>query len=232
MHIAKYRSLEGILPMFRVWGFVITGLAATTAWSAEGKLTAVSTAPAGVSDGVKASLAVGGQQVSVDGAAVCTIWLAKNLATKDGFKPTLNVKYPFTPGQFLGVMQVEKKSEFTDFRGQEVPVGVYTLRYGQQPVDGNHVGTSELYDFLLAIPAAADADPAATKALEDLFKRSAKTAGSNHPAIYSLLPPAAEAKASVEHDSGKEYWIVNLVGQDAAGKPLPLKLVVIGKSEG
>lgn len=217
--------------MFRVWETVALCLVATTVWSAEGKLTAVSTAPAGVSDGVKAALAPGGQKVSVDGAAVCTLWLAKNLTTKDGFKPTLNVKYPFTSGQFLGVMQVEKKSEFTDFRGQEVPAGVYTLRYGQQPVDGNHVGTSELYDFVLAVPAAADADPAVTKSLEDLFKRSAKSAGSNHPAIYSLLPPAAAAKPSVEHDSGKEYWILNLTGQDAAGKPVPLKLVVIGKSE-
>ena len=45
---------------------------------------------------------------------------------------------------------------FTDFRGQEIKKGVYTLRYGQQPEDGNHIGTSELADFLLAIPAGVD----------------------------------------------------------------------------
>ncbi|MDZ4687522.1 MAG: hypothetical protein SH850_20825 [Planctomycetaceae bacterium] len=218
--------------MIRVTACVILLLAATSVWSAEGKLTAVKSPPAGLSDAVKAALAPTGQQVSADGAAVCTVWLAKSLAVKDGFKPSSTVKYPFTPGQFIGVMLVEKKSEFTDFRGQEVAAGAYTLRYGQQPVDGNHVGTSELYDFLLAVPAATDADPAAIKTPEDLFKRSAKTAGSNHPAIYSLLPPAAEAQAAaIEHDSGKEYWILTVLGQDAAGKAIPMKLIVVGKSE-
>jgi len=219
--------------MLRVSGLLCLLLAATTVWAAEGKVTAVAAPPAGVSDAVKGMLNPAGQQVSVDGAAVCTVWLAKGLAVKDGFKPSSTVKYPFTPGQLIGAMLVEKKAEFTDFRGQEVAAGAYTLRYGQQPVDGNHVGTSELYDFLLAIPAATDADPTPVKSPEDLFKRSAKTAGSNHPAIYSLLPPAADVKAaSVEHDAGKEQWILNLVGQDAGEKPLPIKLIVVGKSEG
>jgi hypothetical protein len=190
-------------------------------------------APVGVSDAVKGLLNPQGQQVTADGTAICTVWLAKSLATKKDFKPSLNIKYPFTSGQFIGVMRVDKASEFTDFRGQEVAAGVYTLRYSQQPVDGNHVGTSELYDFLLAVPVAKDVDPAAIKGLEDLFKRSAATAGSNHPAIYSLLPPAADAKAAaLEHDSGKEQWVLTLIGQTAAGKPLPVKLIVVGQSEG
>lgn len=218
--------------MTRLCGFLGLLLAASTGWSADGKLTAVDGPPAGVNDAVKAVLAPTGHQVSADGSAICTIWLAKSLAVKSDFKPSLNVKYPFMPGQLIGVMRVDKASEFTDFRGQEVAAGVYTLRYGQQPVDGNHVGTSELYDFLLAIPAAKDADPAEIKSLEELIKKSAATAGSNHPAIYSLLPPAADAKAAaIEHDSSKDYWILTVIGKTPANASLPLKVVVVGRSE-
>jgi hypothetical protein len=214
-------------------GFATTFVLATAAFfPPEGTVSAVDKQPAGLSDKVAAAIASSGQQVTIEGVAVCTIWLAKDLPVKADFKPTLNVKYPFTPGQLIGAFEVQKKSEFTDFRGQDVAAGVYTLRYAQQPVDGNHVGTSELHDFLLAIPAKTDTDPAPLKNLEELHKRSATTAGANHPAIYSLLPAEETAKAAVlEHDGDKEYWIVTVVGK-SGGKPLPLKLIVIGKSEG
>jgi hypothetical protein len=39
-----------------------------------------------------------------------------------------------------------------DFRGQQVPVGFYTLRYALIPDDGNHLGVSPNPDFLLLIP--------------------------------------------------------------------------------
>ncbi|MFG0333354.1 MAG: hypothetical protein ACF8TS_08340, partial [Maioricimonas sp. JB049] len=81
------------------------------------------------------------------------IWLAKAIAIRPEFSPTLSVKYPFTPGQLIGVIEVPRRSDLTDFRGQKMERGLYSLRYAQQPVDGNHIGTSELADFLVAIPA-------------------------------------------------------------------------------
>jgi hypothetical protein len=200
----------------------------------EGKLAPVGKPPAGVADKVAAALNPAGQQVVIGSAATCTVWLVKELPVKADFKPTLSVKYPLAQGQLVGVMEVVKKSEFTDFRGQDVPAGVYTLRYGQQPVDGNHVGTSDLADFLLAIPAKSDTDPATPATPQDLFKLSAKTAGSNHPAIYSLLPPKADDKTpSLAHE--KEFWILRLTadGKSAgAAVKIPLRLVIVGVSEG
>lgn len=207
-------------------------LTAVAFFPPEGTVSAVNKLPAGLTDKVAAAIAPTGQQVTVMDSAVCTLWLAKDLAAKPDFKPSLNVKYPFTPGQLIGVLNVQKKSEFTDFRGQDVAAGVYTLRYAQQPVDGNHVGTSETHDFLLAIPAKTDADPAPLKDLEELHKRSATTAGATHPAIFSLLPVEASAKSGVlEHDTAKELWMLTVVGT-SGGKPLPLKVILIGKSEG
>lgn len=202
----------------------------------EGKLTSVEKVPAGVSEKVAAALNPKGLTLDAAGATVGSVWLVKSLDVKPDFKPSSNVKYPLVPGQLVGVLDVVKKSEFTDFRGQDVAAGTYTLRYGQQPVDGNHVGTSELYDFLLAIPAKLDTDPVTLKMPEAMHKLSAKASGSNHPAIFSLLPPKTDDKApSLTHDTGKHFWILNLAADGKSGEAAiktPLKLVVIGVSEG
>jgi hypothetical protein len=132
---------------------------------------------------------------------------------------------------------VPEGAAFTDFRGQEVKPGVYTLRYGQQPQDGNHIGTSELADFLLALPAEADTDVKPITDFDTLSQKSAEAAGSTHPAILSLLPAeeqAAGGKASLEHVEERDYWIVELTVPGAAGEEkvkVPLRLVVIGRSE-
>ena len=202
----------------------------------DGKLTVAEKAPAGLADKVAAALNPSGQQIAVGGATVGSVWLVKQLEAKADFKPSLSVKYPLTPGQLVGVIEVVKKSEFTDFRGQDVAAGVYTLRYGQQPVDGNHVGTSDLADFLLAIPAKLDTDPALLKMSEAMHKLSAKTSGSNHPAIFSLLPPKPDEKTpALTHDSGKHFWILSLTADGKAGDAavkVPLRVVIVGVSEG
>ncbi len=144
------------------------------------------------------------------------------------------MKYPLVPGQLIGALQVQSET-FSDFRGQPVKAGVYTLRYGHQPTDGNHVGTSELNDFLLAIPAAHDADPAVLK-VKPLHKQSAKATGSNHPAIFSLLPAEVNAETpALVHEADHEFWIFLLTGigqQEGTEVKIPLKLVIQGKSEG
>lgn len=222
------------------WTLVATSclvlLAASIVVAEDGKLTVVEKAPAGLADKVSTALNPSGQQVTAAGGTIGTVWLVKQLEAKADFKPSLSVKYPLTPGQLVGAIEVVKKSEFTDFRGQDVAAGVYTLRYGQQPVDGNHVGTSDLADFLLAIPAKLDTDPALLKMSEAMHKLSAKTSGSNHPAIFSLLPPKADEKTpALTHDTGKHFWILSLTADGKSGSAavkVPLRLVIVGVSEG
>ena len=213
-----------------------TLLTAVSVMGDDGKLTAIEKAPTGVAEKMAAALSVKGQQIEAGGATIGSVWLVKQLDAKPDFKPTLAVKYPLTPGQLVGAIEIVKKSEFTDFRGQDVAAGVYTLRYGQQPVDGNHVGTSDLADFLLAIPAKLDTDPALLKMSEAMHKLSAKTAGSNHPAIFSLLPPKADEKIpALTHDTGKHFWILSLTADGKAGDAaikIPLRVVIVGVSEG
>ena len=185
--------------------------------------------PAGLAEKIVAQLDENALRVVGPNGPVCEIWLVKEITTKDDFKPTLTVKYPFTTGQLLGAA--------LDFRGQELPAGVYTLRYGLQPQDGNHLGTSDTSDFGLACSAELDKDPAPVAKVPDLFKMSAKAAGSAHPAIFQLVPPPAEAykETILKHNDDKDHWILRTnLHAKSKGKDveLPVQLVTVGTSGG
>ena len=196
-------------------------------------LSPMKTAPEGLSAKVAAAVGEDALQLAGPNGPVAIIWLAKSAEAKAGFKSTLNVKYPLAEGQMVGALTVADGAKIGDFRGQEISPGTYTLRYAQQPMDGNHVGTSELADFLVAIPAKSDADPAPIKLPDQLHSKSAEASGTTHPAIVSLLPPKDDAgKPALEHDAAKDFWILNAVvpGKEG-GKGVALRLVVVGKSE-
>lgn len=180
-----------------------------------------------------------GKQISASGLRVvrgasrtiCDIWLCKEWAAS-AVKPTGDVIYPFQPGQLIGLVRFPRKA--SDFRDQDIPEGVYTLRYGQQPVDGAHVGTSPTRDFVLLLKA--DQDKAvATLDYKQLTKASAEAAGSNHPLLLSLqrLAPETAKAPAIRHDEAHEWWIVAMSGQLKQGtdtKKQLVELVVVGKA--
>ncbi|MCA9056629.1 MAG: hypothetical protein KDA75_22530, partial [Planctomycetaceae bacterium] len=145
------------------------------------------------------------------------------------------VRYPFAPGELVGVLAVPKRADFLEFRGNELEQGTYTLRYGRQPMDGNHIGTSDLADFLVAIPAEKDEAAGVMEDQQEMVELSAAASGTTHPAILSLQPAEEAGDATLTHDEGREFWILQLPATvkrgDAAGK-LPIRLVVVGVSEG
>ena len=195
------------------------------------KLEAAAALPGGLPKEIASVVDPNGHSVVGKDGAVCSVWFVKEVPMKANFKPTLNVKYPFAPGELIGVLQVQAKSKYTDFRGQEIKPGIFTLRYGQQPEDGNHVGTSDLADFLLAIPASVDTDPSPVGAFKALSERSAKTAGSTHPAIFSLLPSEKPVeKPTLTHDRDKDHTMLSAVLSAKGGTKVSLRMVVIGKS--
>lgn len=163
---------------------------------------------------------------------LCDVWFAKSVAVEAGFEKTGTITYPFTPGQFVGVMVVPRRAELLDFKGHEIAAGTYTLRYGRQPQDGNHVGTSETLDFLLAIPVDKEESPAGIEDQDQLVERSAGASGTTHPAIFSLLPiEAVEGDAKVV-EVGDHGWMALETTVQAEAAKVPVKLVVVGVSEG
>lgn len=165
--------------------------------------------------------------VSAQGRALCEVWSAKSWPAAKGFKATGEVNYPFEFGELLGAIRFARNGG--DFRGQKIRKGVYTMRYGLQPQDGNHVGTSDTRDFAVLLPAAEDGQ-AALLEKEKLFEESTKASGTPHPAVLSLLPPLkkAEKLPQIVHHEEADLWAVDFAGKLNAEQPLVMELVVVG----
>lgn len=144
------------------------------------------------------------------------------------------ILYPeIQEGEFIGAVRFP--GEWYDYRDQVVNPGAYTIRYGLQPVNGDHLGVSTYRDYVLLLVGGQDKEPApiAQMPLED---RSAEAAGSNHPAVMMLLPApdgSAADGAEVVEDAANDRWGVALpVPLKAEGsegtETLPIQFVIYG----
>ena len=121
---------------------------------------------------------------------------------------------------------------WTDFRKQKIPAGVYTLRLGIQPMDGDHQGTAPYGDFCLLVPAAKDEkpDPLEPKAL---FELSANAPGGTHPGVMLLFPNhKAEDEAKLVSKPNK-IWVLNVkraVDANGTAASLGFGLTVVGQT--
>ncbi len=162
------------------------------------------------------------------GRTVVELWLSKQWEIEADFQATEQRLYPFIPGQLIGLLHLSRKG--SEFRKQEVTSGWYTLRFGLQPVDGNHEGTSVTRDFLLMI--GIERDEVTKKWSEkDLFVASSESIGAAHPSMLSLQRADKSAKVTIRHDSEKDWWILHGLGNRfSAGKleAMPLDIVVVG----
>lgn len=225
----------------RVFGFwlvltpVIGGL--NPAIAADEKVDVLKEAPPGLSAEVAGAIGETGFRISGKDGVICDVWLAKEIPLKPKFKSSLRIKYPFQPGQLVGVIRYPSGSKPNDFRGQALKPGTYTLRYGLQPDDGNHLGTSDIRDFLVGCPPDKDTSAKRIEDIKALFKLSATSAGSTHPAIFLLIPPPDKPFDSpkVTHDDDKHLVIFQTNGSgkdDGKAVAVPLSVVTVGKTEG
>src|SRR5688500_10079890 len=136
--------------------------------------------PSDLSGGVASRLAPAAK-VAIGGATL-DIWLVQKLErTADGLGWT-NVE----SGTLVGAVRVS--GDFKEIRGKVVKPGVYTLRYGLQPQNGDHLGISTFRDFVLLRPAALDTDPKVL-GFDGVVAISKEVIGTAHPASLSLDPP-------------------------------------------
>ena len=150
---------------------------------------------AAASDALKQAVEEKGYRVTLDHDWTAEFWFAKQLKTVA--KDVPGALYPeLANAEFVGVVNLPKG--MTDFRGQAIPAGVYTLRYQLLPQDGNHLGVAPNPDFLLAIPVASDPNPEQGYLYKKLVALSAKTTGTSHPAVIAL--DTAGNPGSVEGD--------------------------------
>lgn len=185
-------------------------------------------APPGLAATVKGELDTTGYRITKsDGKPFAEIWLRKAIpASAKPSGPNQTIQFPVVAeGELLGALRFV--GEGHDYRDQPINPGLYTLRYGLQPVNGDHLGVSPYRDYALLVPAAKDKTVAIIPR-EKLEDESAESAGTSHPAILMLLTPADTAKSTeLTHDEVKKSWGANLsLSLAVKGEPAPSKLVV------
>jgi hypothetical protein len=182
-------------------------------------------APQAVAAAVRGLISEQGFRIQDDkGQTLADIWLRKTIPGSE--KPTGPkgaVLFPFiADGELIGIL--EFPSEGHDYRDQPIAKGVYTMRYGLQPVNGDHLGVSIYRDYSLLLPAPKDQTPA-LPTRKQLEARSAESAGTSHPAVLLLQAPPSDASKinfpSMIRDPEKNTWSV----------AVPASILVKGQTE-
>lgn len=178
--------------------------------------------PAALAGPVKSALeGTGFRVLNPDGKPLAEFWLRKGIPASgkpSGVKGS--VLFPvLAEGELLGVVRYLEEGQ--DYRDQAVSPGVYTLRYGLQPVNGAHLGVSTYRDYALLSPAGKDA-ALATLPAKKLEELSAQASGTTHPSVLLMLaaPGSAQSGPKIVHDEALNTW----------GAVLPLDLAVKGEA--
>jgi hypothetical protein len=191
-----------------------------------------SPAPAALAAPISAKLAKAGVKVVAGKASPVTLefWWVEALPLKGSSAAASWDEVE--EGTLVGAVSIG--AEFRDIRGRVIKPGVYTLRYGLQPENGDHLGVSPFRNFLLLSPAAIDTDPA-PRGHDGTIELSKQAIGGSHPGVWSLDPPVAKDAALQPHktDLGHEAIIMEVpVTRD--GKPagtMKFGVVLVGRIE-
>ena len=166
------------------------------------------------------------------GKASLDFWWVKELPLNGAGVPSWSA---VGEGTLVGALRVG--AGYPDIRGKTLKPGVYTLRYGVQPSNGDHLGVSPFRDFLLLSPASVDTDPA-PKGHDGAIELSKEAIGGSHPAVLSIDPPVAGPKDTLlgthTTDLGHQALIVEVAVSRAGGAAGTLRfgVVLVGRIEG
>ena len=181
-----------------------------------------------VADSVRSGLENKGYRITLeDGSVACELWFMKGIAGQS--KEVAGAVYSeLAESTLVGVLHFSQPG--SDYRGQPIASGYYTLRYELLPNDGNHLGAAANRDFLLLVPAAADKDPATNPKPAELIELSRKASGTHHPAPLSLVQPDNSPSPSVTK-AEEDHWIFTGTTKLASGREMPIALVVKGQAQ-
>jgi hypothetical protein len=183
-----------------------------------------------VGEAVRQAMDAKGQRVLLDDNSVaCEIWLRKRIPAQPKGDAQGALYTQLAESTLIGVLHFPQAS--TDYRGQAIPAGYYTLRYELLPNDGNHLGAAPNRDFLLLIPAASDPDPNATFKFQELVNLSRKATGTKHAGPLSLIQPETKGTAAAVSKDDQDHWILSGGMKLASGEDMPFALVVRGTAQ-
>jgi hypothetical protein len=184
--------------------------------------------PKEIAAGLRGALQPKSVQVLAGDKPVFELWLGTEAlvsAKPDGAAKSLAV---LKPTALLGALVVT--GDQRDYRNDELAAGTYTLRYGLQPQDGDHLGSTDFPYFGVLIPAAADAKSDAFTAQEPMLKASSQKTSTGHPVILSLRPVSAEESGLPKIvESAPDHQSLRLKLPAKGGGEVLFDLVIKGK---
>lgn len=209
MRFVTFRSARRLL--------AIVALLSCGALATPAKVEGIGPLPAGAaSDALRQSVTNKGYRVALEDGWTAEFWFARELKIDKRDVP--GALYPeLSNGEFVGVVRFPQG--MSDFRGQTIPAGFYTLRYQLLPQDGNHMGVAPNPDFLLASPVADDARPEQGYAYRKLIALSAKSTGTGHPAVIAL-ENAGKSGTVVKEENGNVVFSADLPAPAGASERL------------
>ena len=220
-------------PKFSISFFLLVFIFSNTVFSATYRVETINSLPDGVSSPFQSLLQTQGFRVEDEkGSPWCEVWLRKvipNLSkpgARDAKYQSLHV------GQMVGILKFNGIG--SDYRGQAIKAGTYTMRYCLILQDGNHMGVSPILDFILLTPVNDDnKEPDAVMTIMDVVALSRKASGTNHPATLLLSsPPGGDFAPPVLEKDDMEHWVLKVKSLSKPGTDLPLGIIVVGKAEG
>ena len=179
---------------------------------------------ASISNPIKGAVEEKGSRIIADdGKIIAELWPAKKVEAVG--KEVMGANFGnITEGSLLGVIHFPTNT--SDYRGQAVNAGYYTMRYALILENGAHLGVSPTRDFVLLCAPSDDKDPKALPQSE-LIKLSMKASGSGHVSPWSIVPTTAKEglPKAVKTEEGHVVLDLKISG-------IALGLTLIGKTEG
>ena len=179
-------------------------------------------APDAVPEATRQMIAQEGVTVKAGDVAVVSFWMRS--APFEGEPASgFGVRFDNVPeGAFLGVLEFPARG--ADFRDQAVPAGIYTIRFGLHPEDGNHMGVAPSRDFALLSPVDKDLEVAKNFDFDGIVELSAEV-GNPHPTVARLELPEGDAGPNL-WENDYEHWVLDLAVADTV-----VGIVVDGHAE-
>ena len=204
-------------------------VSSASARGADGKLVPTGAyADPGASEALKKSLEPKGWRINLADGVYCDIWLRAGVP--GGKTDAAGAVYTWIgDSTLLGVITFARAT--TDFRGQSIKPGSYTIRYAVHPTDGNHMGISPIRDFLVMLPVAMDPNPDAQFKFEELTKMSTKVTGTTHPGILSLIQLASAPAAPKLETDDYNRMAFSAAIKNQSGAAMAISFVVKGHAE-
>ena len=215
--------------------FTLAALFAINLQAAEFSVKVTTTpVPKDVSADVKKTLNQECIQLSIGGKPWLEFWLRVPLPMKAKPGKPEKALDALATTTLMGVVRVHKSGR--DYRDDDLYQGVFTMRYGKIPGDGNHLGATDFPYFAVLIPAKKDPKLDTYKTFKTMTKASLKDTAAEHPMILSLRPAKkATAKPTIIEPAPEHKSIllaaIGALKDAKAPVTIPMQIVFEGAGE-